>query len=199
MRVAEESAVGADTLRRYTTRKPEVSARRAFERAVAPCYDSLRASARRLTQHRSDADDLLQETLLRAWRFWPRYRDRDHCRGWLQRILTNTFYSERRARARRRTLLADYAQTEHQRTQATSLDVAEPHRRVNHEQLACSLSALNAGQRRILHLVDMDERSYRETAEALACPIGTVMSRLHRARAALRAELLRGEARSPRA
>jgi len=173
------------------------SARRAFERAVASCYPGLRASALRLTRRQADADDLLQETLLRAWRFWPRYREEDNCRAWLQRILNNTFCSEHRARVRRRAQLGVYAQHESLReTRAPHPVHGEPHRLVTYERLACSLSALSPGQRRILHLVDVDERSYRETAEALACPIGTVMSRLHRARAALRAELTRQDARS---
>lgn len=193
MRVAKELDMGANTLLRGSTVASGVSDKRAFERAVMPHYESLRSSALRLTKNRADADDLLQETLLRAWRFWPRYREEDSCRGWLQRILNNTFCSEHRARTRRRTHLAEYAQDRGQCVLATHDEGADPHRLVTHEQLAGSLSALSVGQRRILHLVDVDERSYREAAVTLACPIGTVMSRLHRARAALRAQLARVE------
>ncbi|MEY4576999.1 MAG: hypothetical protein RL701_1702 [Pseudomonadota bacterium] len=175
-----------------------VTMRAAFERAVAPCCDSLRRTALRLTKRRADADDLVQETLLRAWRFWPRYRDEDNCRGWLQRILSNVFYSEHRARKRKQAQLLDYATQAHVAAgagQVANPELAvpgngnDPHRLVSHEQLARSLAALTPGQRHILHLVDVDERSYREAAAELACPLGTVMSRLHRARLALRTQL----------
>jgi RNA polymerase sigma-70 factor (ECF subfamily) len=169
-------------------------ARRSFERAVLPWHATLLITAQTLTRDRADAEDLLQETLLRAWRFWPRYREQDSCRAWLQRILNNVFYSEHRSRSRRRLQLAEYAQTQlaPNDTHMATLAATEPHRRVTHEQLERSMAALSHGQRRILHLVEVDECSYRETALALACPVGTVMSRLHRARAALRAELTRG-------
>ncbi|MET0387118.1 MAG: sigma-70 family RNA polymerase sigma factor [Polyangiales bacterium] len=180
----------------YTPRAaPSVRDRRAFERAVLPCCSALRASARQLTKNRSEADDLLQETLLRAWRFWPRYREQDHCRSWLQRILLNTFYSERRTHARRRSQLAEYVLSGGDPTAsvpgAEGREPTQPHRLVSHEQLAGSLLLLKPEQRQILRMVDVDERSYRETASELGCPIGTVMSRLHRARAALRTELAR--------
>ena len=57
-----------------------------FQRAVATHQAALRASALRLTRSRSDADDLLQDALLRALRFWHRYREQDNCRAWLQRV-----------------------------------------------------------------------------------------------------------------
>lgn len=172
-------------------------ARREFERAVLPCITRLRARALRLTKSAAGADDLLQETLLRAWRFWPRYRDQDHCRAWLQRILTNTFCSICRSSARRRALLA-------QLTIERAVDEALEHAQqplldaapelTGDDGLAASLAALKPEQRRILCLIDVNQRSYREAAEELECPIGTVMSRLHRARAALRLQL---EARAP--
>lgn len=158
-----------------------------FQRAIAPHQDVLRASALRLTRNRADADDLLQEALLRAFRFWDRYHEEDSCRAWLQRILLNTFYSERRARSRQRSLLESYAQA---RTMAEASS-GEPELTgpITQEELQDSLGALRPEQRHILRLVDMHEHTYREAADSLACPIGTVMSRLHRARAALRSQL----------
>jgi RNA polymerase sigma-70 factor (ECF subfamily) len=159
----------------------------AFERALAPHQQALRASALRLTRNRADADDLVQEALLRAFRFWDRYREEDCCRAWLQRILVNTFYSERRTRTRQRTLLDAYAQA---RKVAEAVS-GEPELTapISQEELQDSLGALRPEQRHILRLVDMHEHTYREAADSLACPIGTVMSRLHRARAALRTQL----------
>src|SRR5205085_1803528 len=64
-----------------------------FERSVLPLTRSLRSSALRMARSPADADDLVQETVLRAWRFWPSYTERDSCRAWLHRILRNTFVS----------------------------------------------------------------------------------------------------------
>jgi RNA polymerase sigma-70 factor (ECF subfamily) len=167
--------------------------RMGFERAVLPQRASLRAAALRLTRNRADAEDLVQETVLRAWRFWPRYVERDTCRAWLQCILTNTFLTERRRDARRRTQLseleaqASVSDGEMRGSQAEVERGADVHQ--VDDRLKHGLSALSSEHRRILWLVDVHERSYREAADELACPIGTVMSRLHRARAALRREL----------
>jgi RNA polymerase sigma-70 factor (ECF subfamily) len=173
---------------------PEQTATRAeFERAVLPHRAALSASARRLAKSRADADDLVQETLLRAWRFWPRYRERDHCRAWLQRILSNTFCSMCRSAARRRAQLSQLALASDMQAELAGhespLEPRQNSSSCNDDQLASSLAALKPEQRRILCLIDLDERSYREAANELACPIGTVMSRLHRARRALRAQL----------
>ena len=157
-----------------------------FERAVAPHHAALRASALRLTRNHADADDLLQDALLRAFRFWHRYREADSCRAWLQRIMLNSFYTERRAHARRRALLDAYAQDT---LGAADTGAPQPAGEITHEQLHSSLDALRPEQIHILRLVDMHEHSYREAAVRMACPIGTVMSRLHRARAALRNQL----------
>jgi RNA polymerase sigma-70 factor (ECF subfamily) len=165
---------------------------RSFYGSVSPYRGTLRAQALRLTKNRSDAEDLLQDTLLRAWRYWPNYHEQDNCRAWLQRIMLNTFCSERRAYARKKRLLAGYALAQDAAADAASAEAAacgEPQALMSHEQVSQSLKALKPEQARILRLVDMDERSYREAAAELACPVGTVMSRLHRARHALRTVL----------
>ena len=182
-----------------TTARPFKTARtphRSFERAITPCLPSLRLNALRLTRNVPDADDLLQETLLRAYRFWPRYQERDQCRAWLQRILNNTFRSEYRRQVRRRAHLSELQAQEtiaptagpdaptadsdlHQPRETTELD----------ERLTRGLSSLSDEHRQVIWIVDVKERSYREAAQELECPIGTVMSRLHRARSALRSAL----------
>jgi RNA polymerase sigma-70 factor (ECF subfamily) len=169
-----------------------------FERAIAPHRNGLRAQALRLTKNHSDAEDLLQEMLLRAWRYWPLYREQDNCRAWLQRILLNTFCSQRRSHARKKRLLAGYALAQGAAAEVSSAEAAasgDPEGLVSQEHVSHSLSSLKPEQARILKLVDMDERSYREAAAELACPVGTVMSRLHRARRALRS-LLAAEAQA---
>lgn len=173
--------------------EPEPSTdRRAFQRAFCHHRHALSAQALRLTKNRTDAEDLLQEVSLRAWRYWPLYREQDNCRAWLQRIMLNTFYSERRSHARKRRLLAGYALTQDAAAEASSAEAVasgDPQGLLSAEHVSLTLSALKPDQARILRLVDMDERSYREAAAELECPVGTVMSRLHRARRALRSLL----------
>ena len=196
--------------------------RKGFECMVSPLLRGLRAKALRMTRNRADADDLVQETVLRAWRFWPRYVERDNCRAWLQRILINTFCTERRRAARLRAHLNEIANSAfplaHETipvvtaaNEAARSGVAARLLRVQRnaraetelndfnlrdgdahgldDRMNRALTRLNAEQRQVLWLVDVRERSYREVAAELACPIGTVMSRLHRARAALRLQL----------
>jgi RNA polymerase sigma-70 factor (ECF subfamily) len=177
-------------------RQPEPSSRgpverRDFERMTLPHLLTLRQCALRLSKSRADADDLVQETLLRAWRFWPRYVERDNCRAWLLRILTNAFCSEHRRNVRRRERLASFALS--LRLSARDYEPAEPPSSTGtpslDDRFTNGLAALSPDQRRVLCLIDLQQRSYREAADDLACPIGTVMSRLHRARAALRTQL----------
>jgi RNA polymerase sigma-70 factor (ECF subfamily) len=175
---------------------PLANDQQAFQRTISPYCAGLRAQALRLTKNRAEADDLLQDTLLRAWRYWPNYREQDNCRAWLQRIMLNTFCSDRRSSARRRRLIAGFSLAQDAAADAAAAEAmaaGEPHGLVSHEHVSSSLKALKPEQARILRLVDMDERSYREAAAELACPVGTVMSRLHRARLALR-NLLTAEA-----
>ena len=162
------------------------SERVCFERAVLPWLRNLRAAALRLSRSHAEADDLVQETVLRAWRFWPRYTERACCRAWLQRILSNTFVSGRRRAARERLLLAEAANARAAELPALA---TEPSECGFDDRLAGSLAALVPEQRRVLLLVDVHDRSYGEAAAELGCPIGTVMSRLHRARGSLRRQL----------
>jgi RNA polymerase sigma-70 factor (ECF subfamily) len=157
-----------------------------FERAVLPWLQSLRHVALRLSRSGAEADDLVQETVLRAWRFWPRYTERDSCRAWLQRILANTFVSERRRAARERIVMA-LAESAGRAEQQPK--TPEPIDTELDERLLGGLATLADEQRSVLWLVDVQDRSYREAAAELGWPIGTVMSRLHRARGALRRRL----------
>lgn len=207
--VQAQAMVGGGLVRRPATRsvRPSLLASRAiharsalrreahdperlgFERAVAPWLPALRGRALRMTRGQGDADDLVQETVLRAWRFWPRYTERDCCSAWLHRILMNTFVSTRRRAARERDVLA-LAERALGAERGPQLSAArEPGADGLDDRLSAGLSALAAEQRRVLWLVDVQERSYREAALELGWPIGTVMSRLHRARAALRRQL----------
>jgi RNA polymerase sigma-70 factor, ECF subfamily len=159
-----------------------------FERSVLPLTQGLRRSALRLARSSADADDLVQETVLRAWRSWPRYTERATCRAWLHRILRNTFVTRYRLERRRREVLALPAL---RLEQEAALSQAQPREAQGgmDDALALGLGTLREDQRRVLWLVDVQRCSYQDAADALGIPIGTVMSRLHRARGTLRGQL----------
>ena len=128
----------------------------------------------------SDPDDLVQETLARAFAARHRYRPGSNGRAWLCRILHNLAVSAERRRARDERMRA--------RVIASELPpvAAEPPPACDEAALRAALERLGPAERRILELAEIDELSYREIAQALDCPLGTVMSRLHRARRRLR-------------
>jgi RNA polymerase sigma-70 factor (ECF subfamily) len=160
-----------------------------FEHSVRPLLDGLRGAALRLTRNPHDADDLLQETALRAWRFWSRYEQGSNLRAWLHRILLNTFVNDYRRARRERELIQ---QLQHQGQSAPPpAQSGEPAfvRASLTDELQERLSELPPEFRSVLWAVAVDELSYREAADTLGCPVGTVMSRLHRARRLLQRAL----------
>lgn len=164
----------------------------AFRRWVLPEVDLLFAMAMRLTRDRHDAEDLVQDTLLRAYRAADRFDGR-HPRAWLLTILRNTNIN--RGRKRIPALLFDPDDTLSQ-VAAPGADgrdgAAEPALdRIVDPVLVRALQALSADHQAVVALVDVDGLSYQEAADLLGVPIGTVMSRLHRARRRLRVSLER--------
>lgn len=161
-----------------------------FERCVQPLLPGLFAASMRLARNRSEAEDLVQETVLRAWRFFDRFEPGSNLRAWLQRILLHTFVNGYR-RARRERELMGQVHALRQVVVAAGGDAQEPEivRAALSDGLEHGLSKLSPDLREVLWAVAVDDLSYRETADRLRCPIGTVMSRLHRARGALRSAL----------
>jgi RNA polymerase sigma-70 factor, ECF subfamily len=157
-----------------------------FEHALRPLLANLRAAALRLTRNRADADDLLQEAVLRAWRFWDHYEPDTNLRAWLHRILRNAFVNRYRRGRRERDVLAEVRVVGAQR--ATGIEPAAMRASLS-DEVAHGLDTLPSDFRAVLWAVDVDELSYREAAERLGCPVGTVMSRLHRARHGLAGSL----------
>ena len=151
-----------------------------FTTELYPHVHLLRRLARRWAG--PDADDLVQETFARAIAARRSYQAGSNGRAWLCRILCNLAISERRRRARderlRSRVIALQPEAEQRQPEPHALDDAD---------LAAVLAALHPSERRILELAEIEELSYREIARALDCPVGTVMSRLHRARRRLRA------------
>ncbi len=151
-----------------------------FERTVMPQSRSLLRAARRLCADSEDAEDLVQETLFLAWRSFHQFRQDTNARAWLFRILFNSFYGDkRRQRAELSTISFDSA--EPLATVASDPNVIE------NLDVARILNTLPIDQRTVLLLAIVEGFTCREIADILSLPIGTVMSRLSRARQAFRA------------
>jgi RNA polymerase sigma-70 factor, ECF subfamily len=174
-----------------TTLRPMSDATRdeRFREQVLPELEVLARVARRLTRDANDAEDLVQDTLVRAYRAFDRFDGR-HPRAWLLTILRNRFYSE--SRRRRPDLLDDeVAQRLPGRAHDGRRDGTEEQalRHGFDPIVRAALANLSANHRAVIGLVDLDGLTYQEAADLLGVPVGTVMSRLHRARAKVRTEL----------
>jgi RNA polymerase sigma-70 factor, ECF subfamily len=161
-----------------------------FRQHIVPELEVLLRVARRMTGSSADAEDLVQETLIRAYRAVDRFDGR-HPRAWLLTILRNTWKNMNR---RARPLFADFPEEILPRIPAHGSDGrggAEEHvlDATLDSRLAAALADLPSIHQEVVALVDIDGLSYRETADVLGVPTGTVMSRLHRARKQLRAQL----------
>jgi RNA polymerase sigma-70 factor (ECF subfamily) len=161
----------------------------AFERYVVPEIELLLRVARSLTRDHAEAEDLVQDTLVRAYRAIDRFDGR-HPRAWLLTILRNTNIN--RHRRRRPELLGDGADAHDRLAHLAGPDRTDDvvDNAVDTE-IVEAVAALGEPFRRVVELVDVDGLSYAEAAEVLAIPVGTVMSRLHRARARVRDRLIR--------
>jgi RNA polymerase sigma-70 factor (ECF subfamily) len=175
---------------------PEGAADR-FEAEFLPSLPSLLAVAARLTGTRSEAEDLVQDTLLKAYRSRKQYRAGTNPRAWLMAILRNTFLNGYRRRNLERRVFdgPDADALAPGWVGASSLRaIRDPHSGALHSLLEAPLltaiDELPAEFKMTVQLADIEELSYREIAESMSCPIGTVMSRLHRGRRWLRARLM---------
>jgi RNA polymerase sigma-70 factor (ECF subfamily) len=155
-----------------------------FEREVMPHLPEIYRAARRETGSKAEAEDLAQEVFLQAWKAFARYERGTNARAWLYRILWNV------AQQRRRKRLPVPLGAEGEAAMAETLAAPEPTpERITDEEVARALAALSPEHRRIVLLSDLEEFTYKEIAGILEVPVGTVMSRLSRARAALRRSL----------
>ncbi len=168
---------------------------REFEEVALVHLDALYRSALRLTHNRSEAEDLVQETCLRAFRGFHRFNPGTNCRAWLFTILRNAFLNRIR-QAGRDVLAGESADLE----STTFPGVAEtlPARghpdeeffqTVLHGDVDRALKALPLPFREVVILADLEGLAYKEIAQVVGCPIGTVMSRLSRGRGLLRQAL----------
>jgi RNA polymerase sigma-70 factor (ECF subfamily) len=174
-----------------------VDQRLKFEQTALPHLDAIYTAALRLTRSPDDAEDLLQETVLRAYRFFHQFAAGTNCRAWLLTILYNNFRDSYRRGAREHPA----ASGEEFERELESNSLRSDQTRINPEdllgnrllgnQIEAALQELPADFREALLLVDVQELNYAEVAIVLGVPLGTIKSRVSRARALMR-EALRG-------
>lgn len=173
--------------------RPDLDER--FEREVLPLMRDMYAAALRLTRNPADAEDLLQETFLRAYRGFAGFREGTNLKAWLYRILTNAFINVYRKRQREPQVVPEdqveewYLYDRMAREGAGASAEAEVLDALPDEDVQRALESLPEQFRLAVLLADVEGFSYREIAEILEVPIGTVMSRLHRGRRALERRL----------
>ncbi|MGA3152108.1 MAG: sigma-70 family RNA polymerase sigma factor [Streptosporangiaceae bacterium] len=176
-----------------TAHAPDLDRR--FEHDVVPYMTQLYPAALRLTRNPSDAEDLVQETLAKAYAAFHQFTPGTNLRAWLHRILSNTFINS--YRKKRREPVADLSPEVGQEGQGGSDPLARPARSAEAEALErmgdsdalAALRALPEDFRATIYLADIEGYPYREIARMMEVPLGTVMSRLHRGRAKLRRAL----------
>ena len=163
-----------------------------FEEVALTHLPGLYASAYRLTGAKSDAEDLVQETCARAYASFERFTLGTNARAWLYRIMNNTFLNQvNRAEKKRARPFSSFTPEEVESSfNKSSPDPAEIFAANTLDaRLSAALAELPAASRTILVAVDVGGFSYEEAAAIIDCPIGTVRSRLHRARSLLRLRL----------
>jgi RNA polymerase sigma-70 factor, ECF subfamily len=160
-----------------------------FEELAMPLFDQLYNFAHWLTHNREEAEDLVQETYAKALKGFASFELGTNFRAWIYRILRNTFLTSRKGLKVTMTVPLEADQDGPEA--AIERDTPETilFARANREQLLSALDALPVYFREILLLCEVEEMSYQEIAETLSVPIGTVMSRLSRARKTLRDRL----------
>lgn len=157
--------------------------------------ESLYSTALRMTRNKSDAEDLVQETYLRAYRGFAGYEEGTNLRAWLFRILTNTFINSYRAK-QRRPLETDLAEVEdlylYRRLPTISIGAEEELMTLfPAAEVRAAIEVLPENFLLPILLSDVEGFSYKEISDILDIPMGTVMSRLHRGRKALQEALYR--------
>jgi RNA polymerase sigma-70 factor (ECF subfamily) len=173
---------------------PKTQKQREFEVEALPHADLLYNYALRMTNNAADADDLVQETFLKGFRFWEKYEKGTNIRAWLFRIMKNS-YINRYRRESKEPDTVDYEDVQNfydtirdVRSDSSDLQVTA-FGNLLEDDIATAIAELPEDFRTIVILCDIEGLTYEEIAEFLDCPLGTVRSRLHRGRSLLRVRL----------
>jgi RNA polymerase sigma-70 factor, ECF subfamily len=178
-----------------------------FERELGPCRRQLYPTALRMTGNSSDAEDLVQDTMTRAYAGLAGFTPGTNGRAWLFRIMANAFVNRCRHRQRQPVeVLSPDIDVPATSTARLPVEIAarsapsaedEVLSRLSQSEVRAALAELPVGFRAAIYLVDAEGYSYRDAAEMIGVPIGTVMSRLHRARKRVRQQLTSGKQPCP--
>lgn len=168
-----------------------------FEDEALPLASALYGGALRMTRNPADAADLVQETFLRAFRSWKQFQEGTNLKAWMYRILTNLYITSYRAKKREPQMVSttdanDFDLYENLINQAGGASESAESIVIDSlgdEDIKQALSELPEEFRLVVSLADVDGFSYKEMADIIQIPIGTVMSRLHRGRKALQKSL----------
>ena len=168
-----------------------------FEREAMPHMSALYAAALRMTRNERDAEDMVQDAMLRAYRFFDTFEAGTNCKAWLFRILTNVFCNRYREREREHEILNEAESCDANVEQFISGAARDTESallgRMISGDVERALAAVPQDFRMAVILADLEDFSYKEIAEIMDCPAGTVMSRLYRGRKILQG-LLHGYA-----
>jgi len=169
-----------------------------FDSQMMPYLDSLYNTAYRMTRSSEDAEDLVQETYFKAYKYYDKFEEGTNLKAWLFKILKNTFINNYRKR-KLEPRSVDFAEIEDSFERIVRRDnsdqPADPESEyftgILDDDVKKALDSLPYDYRMVVILADLEDFSYKEIAEILDCPVGTVMSRLYRGRKLLEKVLLR--------
>jgi RNA polymerase sigma-70 factor (ECF subfamily) len=167
-----------------------------FEAEAIPHMSALYTFATRLTRDPDDAADLVQETFLKAFRFFDKFERGTNCKAWLFRILKNSYINRFRKSSKapdtvEYDVIEEFYETVRDSSVETSVLEDRLFNQAFDDDIVAALDALPEEFRTVIILCDIENFTYEEIAEFIDCPIGTVRSRLHRARKILAGQLAR--------
>ncbi len=158
-----------------------------FAEMAMPLFDSLFNFAQWLTHDREEAEDLVQETYVKALKGFASFQSGTNFRAWMFRILRNTFLTSRTGLAAQRTVYFDEEEREGEFVGPSTSETPETILldRLNQKALQAAIEGLSTPLKEVILLCEVEEMTYQEMSDTLSIPIGTVMSRLSRARKAV--------------